>query len=100
MHINSALIFSKDKLWIDIFIKSLFEGADKFELIDEDSINKYLGVDIRKNTDGLHKLRQPFLTQRILDELNLSTTNTHNCLILVAKPLLYKDLASKLRVQL
>ena len=40
-----------------IFIKSLSNGDEKFELTDEGDINKYLGVDATKNKDGTYEIK-------------------------------------------
>ena len=40
------------KVWIDIFVQSLFDGKEKFELTDEGNIDKHLGVEIDKRHDG------------------------------------------------
>ena len=57
VYIDDVLIFSKNKVWINIFAKSFFEGAENFELTDKGSINKFLKVNIRKNTDGSYELK-------------------------------------------
>ena len=46
IYIDDILIFSKKKIWIDLFVKSLVEGKEKFELTNEGNIDKYLGIDI------------------------------------------------------
>ena len=63
VHADDVLIFSKKKCWIDMFIQSLAEGQEKFELTNEGSIDKYLGVHITKLPDGSYKLKQPYLTK-------------------------------------
>ena len=50
--LNDVLMFSKNKTWIDVLIKSLSEGNDKFELTNKGNINKCLGVDIKKHKDS------------------------------------------------
>ena len=57
VYVDNVLIFSKRKCWIDMFIQSLAEGQEKFELTDEGSIDKYLGVDITKLPDGSYELK-------------------------------------------
>jgi len=76
VYVDNVLIFSKKKVWIDIFIKSLFEGIENFELTSEGNIDKYLGIDIQKHKDGTYELRQLFLIKCVFDELNLSPTET------------------------
>ena len=49
--VDDFLMFSKKKIWIDLFKKSLFEGQEKFELTDEGDIDKCLGVDVNTNKD-------------------------------------------------
>jgi len=99
VYVDDVLIFSKKNVWIDIFLKSLFDGDEKFELTDEGDIDKYLGVDVNKVDDGVFELRQPFLIKRIIDELNLSLVDSQKRPTPVAKPLLHKDLQGKPRVK-
>ena len=99
VYVDDVLIFSKKKLWIDMFIKSLAEGEENFELTDEGSIDKYLGVEIQTHSDGSYELKQPYLTQRILQELNLSAVDTQKRPTPVATPLLHKDLQGHARVK-
>ena len=46
VYVDNVLIFSKEKVWINIFVKSLFKGYKKFKLMNEGSIDKYLGIEI------------------------------------------------------
>ena len=46
--VDDLLTFSKKKVWIDIFDQSSFDGKYNFELTDERSIDKHLGVEIDK----------------------------------------------------
>ena len=83
VYINDILIFSKEKIWIDIFVKLLFKGDEKFELTDEGSIDKYLGLKIAEKQDRTYKLKQPYLIKYIIDELNLSVIDfLYVCLVL------------------
>ena len=95
MCVDNILIFSKDKMLIDIFIKLLLEGNDKFKLTDEGNIRKYLGVSIKKDKDSSYDIRQLYLIQCIISELNLDNTLVQKCSTPVVKPLLYKDLEGK-----
>lgn len=70
------LIFSKRKICIDLFIKSLIDSKGNFELTDKSNIDKYLGVDIKDYADGSYEIRQPYLIKRIIDELKLEPVNT------------------------
>ena len=64
--VDDALIVSKKQLWIDIFIKSLDEGEDNFELAVKGNIDKCLGVEIRTYADMSYELEQPYLFQIIM----------------------------------
>ena len=48
VYVNNILIISKKKILINTFIKSLLDREENFELTDEDSINKYLGIEMNK----------------------------------------------------
>ena len=99
VHVDDALIFSKRKVCIDLFIKSLMDGNENFELTDEGNVDKYLGVDIKNNADGTYEIRQLYLIRRIIDELKLDETISQKRPTPVAKPLLHKDLKGKPRVK-
>ena len=99
VYVDDILIFSKKKCWIDLFVKSLSEGDENFELTDEGSIDKYLGVDITTHQDGTYELKQPYLTKRIIQELKLSSVETQKRSTPVACPLLHKDLAGSERIK-
>jgi hypothetical protein len=50
-------------------ILSLQDGDEDFELTDEGSIDKYLGVLITDLDNRSFKMSQPFLARRIIDFL-------------------------------
>ena len=56
VYVGNVLIFSKRKICIDLFIKSLIDGDENFELTDKDNIDKYLGVDIKDYADGSYEI--------------------------------------------
>ena len=57
IYADEILIFNKKKVWIDILIKFLFKGSRKFELTDEEDIDKYLGINMQKHKNSIHKLK-------------------------------------------
>ena len=57
VHVDDVLIFSPKKFWIDLFIKSLMDGCEDFDLTDEVSIDKCLDVEITKYRDGTCQLK-------------------------------------------
>jgi hypothetical protein len=56
---------------VDAVISSLHIGPEKFQLIDQGSIDKYLGLMITDIDSGFFKMSQPFLVCRILEFLSL-----------------------------
>ena len=73
-------------------ISSLKESDEEFELTDEGSIDKHLGVlneDIDENT---FEMSQPFLVERIISFLSLDINSTKGKDTPVGKPLLDRDL--------
>ena len=66
---------------------------------DEGSIDKYLGVDIKKIDGTSFKMTQPFLTERIISLLGIDNGRTHDKRTPVGKPLLNKDLNGVDRTQ-
>ena len=77
---------------VDSIIQSLRDGKEEFELTDEGSIDKYLGVMIRDIDENSFEMSQPFLIRRILDFLSLDLDKTRSRETPVGKPLLNKDL--------
>ena len=86
--VDDVLIFSKNKMCIDIFIKSLSEGDDKFEFTGESNID-----------NSSYDIRQPHLIQCIINELKIEDTKTQKRPTPVTKPLLHNDLKGKDRVK-
>ena len=99
MHVYDVLTFSKKKHCIDIIIISLSEGDGNFELNDGGSVDKCLVIEISNHRYGSHELKQPYLTKRIIDELNLSAVETQKRPTPVASPFLHKYLIGKERVK-
>ena len=97
--VDDVIIFSPKKLWIDLFIKYLMDGSENFKLTDEGNIDTYLGVVISKHRDETYELKQPHLTKRIVEELNLAQVETQKLLAPLSSPLLHKDLCGKERVK-
>jgi hypothetical protein len=54
----------------------LKEGHEDFELVDQGSIDKYLGLLIQDIDANTFKMSQPFLIHRILDFLSLDENKT------------------------
>ena len=68
------------------------EGHEEFVLVDQCSINKYLGLLIQDINSTTFKMSQPFLIHCILDFLSLDGNKTKGQDIPVGKPLLNLDL--------
>ena len=58
---------------VDSVIQSLKDGTEDFDLTDEGSIDKYLGVMITDIDATSFEMSQPFLVRRIIKFLSLST---------------------------
>jgi hypothetical protein len=52
---------------VDLVISSLICGRENFDLVDQGSIDKYLGLVIRDIDSSTFQMSQPFLIRRILD---------------------------------
>lgn len=92
VYVDDVIIIAPRDDIITNFVKSLQGTREGFELPDKGSLEKYLGVNIKKHKDGMLKMSQPYLIERIIkwvasnpSEWNLKATP-------VVKPLLYKDL--------
>jgi hypothetical protein len=56
---------------VDSVISSLKDGSESFDLIDQSSINKYLGLLIWDINSDMFEMSQPFLFWHIIDFLSL-----------------------------
>ena len=90
-YVDDCIIISKQMNTIDNLISSLNHGSE-FELTDEGSIDKYLGVQINDIDEDTFEMTQPFLTRRILEFLSLDPDSTRGKPTPVGKPLLNRDL--------
>jgi hypothetical protein len=85
-------MLGKDMAIVDVVISSLKEGHEEFQLIDQGSIDKYLGLLICNIDASTFKMRQPFLIHCILEFLSLDKNKTKGRDTPVRKPLLNRDL--------
>jgi hypothetical protein len=91
-YVDDCIILRKDMAIVDEVISSLKEGHEEFELVDQGSIDKYLGLLIRDIDANTFEMSQPFLIHRILDFLSLDEDKTKGRDTPVGKPLLNRDL--------
>ena len=61
---------------VDTVVSSLHIGPEKFQLIDQGSVNKYLRVMITDIDSNTFEMSQPFLVCRILEFLSLDEHKT------------------------
>jgi len=91
-YVDDCIILGKDMTIVDSVISSLKEGHEEFELVDQGSIDKYLGLLIRDIDANSFEMSQPFLIRRILEFLSLDENKTKGRDTPVGKPLLNRDL--------
>ena len=78
---------------VDAVISSMKEGREEFDLVDQGSIDKYLGLLMIRDIDAnTFEMSQPFLIFHILDFLSLDVNKTKGRDTPVGKPLLNCDL--------
>ena len=67
------------------------EGHENFDFVDDVNLEKYLGLDLKRHTDGRIKFTQTHLIQRFLDVIGMymNQVNTRNTPVI--KPLPFKD---------
>ncbi|KAL7534594.1 hypothetical protein ACHAWF_004881 [Thalassiosira exigua] len=91
-YVDDCIILGKDMAVVDSLIQSLKNGEENFELTDEGSIDKYLGVLIKDIDENTFEMSQPFLIRRIIQFLSLDESKTRGRPTPVGKPLLNRDL--------
>ena len=91
-YVDDCIILGKQMRIVDSVIDSLRTGSEDFELTDEGSIDKYLGVKIDDIDENSFEMSQPFLIRRIIEFLGLEENKNKGRDTPVGKPLLNKDL--------
>ena len=91
-YVDDCIILGKDMAIVDAVISSLKKGHKEFQLIDQGSVDKYLGLLIRGIDANTFKMSQPFLICRILEFHSLDKNKTKGRYTPVGKPLLNRDL--------
>ena len=87
-YVDDCIIIGKNMKIVDLVISLLKCGRENFDLVDQGSIDKYLGLLIRDIDSSTLKMSQTFLIQRILDFLSLDENKTKGKETPVGKPLL------------
>ncbi len=77
---------------VDSLISSPHEGTENFQLVDQGSIDKYLGLLIQDTNAPSFEMSQLFLICWILGLLSLDKHKTKGHETPVGKPLLNRDL--------
>jgi len=101
VYVDDCIIVGKDMGEIDEFLRSMQQGSENFVLADEGSIDKFLGIEIKRLGKQEFEISQPFLIDRILALLQLEhngfETDSHDKLTPTAPQILNKDLMGKPR---
>ena len=92
VYVDDVIILSPRDAIITNFIKSLQGTTEGFELTDKGSLEKYLGVNIKKHKDGILEMSQPYLIERIIKGVASNPSEWNPKTTPVGKPLLHKDL--------
>ena len=99
VYVGDCIIVGKDMRGIDEFVQSMQQGSENFVLTDEGSIDKFLGIGIKRLGKQEFEISQPFLIDRILALLQLEhngfETNSNDKLTPAAPQILNKDLMGK-----
>jgi hypothetical protein len=91
-YVDDCIILGKNMAYVDSDVSSLYEGTENFQLVDQGSIDKYLGLLIQDIDDTYFEMSQSFLICRILGLLSLDKQKTKGRETPVGKPLLNRDL--------
>ena len=55
--VDDVLIFSKKEILINLFIKSLSDGIENFELTDGGNMDKHIGAETCNCPNGTYELK-------------------------------------------
>jgi hypothetical protein len=86
-YVDDCIILGKNMADVDSVISSLHEGTENFQLVDQGSIDKYLGLLIQDIDATSFEMSQPFLICWILGLLSLDKHKTKGRETPVGKPL-------------
>ncbi len=93
VYVDDCILVGRNASIIADFIESLKKGPENFIFTDEGKLNKYLGVDIRRDSEEKgFTLMQPFLIERILQAADIDLRMTNSRSTPVVGPLLSKDI--------
>ena len=70
-YVDNCIIIGDTHNRINLLIQSLHKGKENFALQDEESIDKYLGVEITQRDASSFELTQPFLIKQIIKFLGI-----------------------------
>ena len=91
-YVDDCIILGKTMPDVDAVISSLHVGPEKFQLIHQCSIDKYLGLMITDIDSGTFKMSQPFLVHCIIEFLSLDKHKAKERNTSFGKPFLNPDL--------
>jgi hypothetical protein len=75
MYVDDCLIFSKDDAILDSIIKHL---SSIFRITSDTDVGAYLGLDIKRNSDGFLEITQPGLIDKVISICGLENeSNEH-----------------------
>ncbi len=91
-YVDDCIIVGHIMIVVDSVILLLKDESEHFDLVDQGSINKYLGLLIWDIDSTRFEMSQPFPIRRIIDFLSLEENKTKGKETSVGKPLLNLDL--------
>lgn len=94
VYVDDCLIFSKDQKLTEETYQCLKKD---FDLNDEGSIDKYLGIDIKRQKNGTIHLTQPSLHNQIVESMPGISNSNPKYTPAIAKELLHKDVEGQVR---
>ena len=94
-YVNDYVIVSHKQEKIILSIESLNNGPEIYALPDEVDISNYLGVNIKKKSDGSFELSQSYLVDKIINHVGITVYARPNSRETPSgKPLLHKGESS------
>ena len=93
-YVDDCVLVSRNTKKIDFIVKSLIDVPEKYLLIDEGTIQNYLGVEIKPGpNEGEFELRQPLLIIKDISHVVLTKEmKGNNTPTPVGRPLLHKEI--------
>ena len=91
VYIDDCIVFGPNTQALDQVVKDLWSCPQQFTVDDQGDVGDFLGIQIKRETDGSIHLSQPQLNDSIIQDLHLQPGSNSKSTPSVTSTLLHKD---------